>query len=238
MRKPLGEFAYIQPEFSVQNIEIDVDNDASDDFQREEGDYMHNEIGLLWAYDNRDSNLITRTGHRVSAGINLAGSFLGGDVDTYGFDIEGSKYFNLPFDTILSFRGQFNVVDTWGSGDRVPIFDRVFLGGANNLRGFDFRDVGPKDEDGEALGGQTALFGSIEYTFPIVSNVRGAVFYDVGTVSEDAWDIGSTVYSNVGVGLRLYMPIGPIRLDYGLETQGDEFTGGSGKFNFNIGYSF
>ena len=61
-----------------------------------------------------------------------------------------------------------SVIDNWGSGSRVPIFDRLFLGGANDLRGFNFRDVGPKDENGEPLGGGTLARFTVEVTFPII----------------------------------------------------------------------
>ena len=61
-----------------------------------------------------------------------------------GFSLSGRAHFvSLPFDTILSVNGGFDTVD--GSGN-VPIFQREFLGGANDLRGFRYRDVGPKDE--------------------------------------------------------------------------------------------
>src|SRR6202000_856989 len=75
---------------------------------------------------------------------------------------------------------ELRAVQPWGSGDRVPIFDRLFMGGANNLRGFRFREVGPKDDHGEPLGGKTLVRGTSEYTVPIVEKIRGAVFYDVG----------------------------------------------------------
>ena len=130
-------------------------------------------------------------------------------------------------------------VSTWSGGDEVPIFDRLYLGGANNLRGFKFRDVGPKDEDGEPIGGKTLARLTVEYTFPIVDKIRGAVFYDVGFVNSGSYDFGGTnVNSDVGIGVRLDLPIGPVRIDYGFPLQKDEFSSGSGKFNFNIGYQF
>ena len=75
-----------------------------------------------------------------------------------------------------SFNGEVGTVEPWGDGSEVPIYDRLFLGGSNNLRGFNFRDVGPKDQNGEPLGGQTLARATVEYTFPIIENVRGAVF--------------------------------------------------------------
>jgi outer membrane protein insertion porin family len=121
----------------------------------------------------------------------------------------------------------------------VPIFERLFLGGANNLRGFQFREVGPKDETGEPIGGGTSAYLTTELTFPIFEKVRGAVFYDVGFVNLDAYDASTAnLNSNVGVGLRLFLPIGPIRVDFGVPTKSDEFNDSGGQFQFNVGYKF
>jgi outer membrane protein insertion porin family len=239
-RKPLGEHSYAEFGYTLQNIEIAVDEDenVSEIIQSEEGDFLQSKIDLTYVHDTRDNVFLPRSGHKVEVGALMSGSFLGGDADVYGFSVSGQQYFNLPWDTILSFEGSISTVDSWGSGDGVPIFERKFLGGANNLRGFDYRDVGPKDEFGEPIGGQTAAFFTAEYTFPIMEKVRGAVFYDLGAVSTDAYDIGGEVNSNVGIGLRLYLPIGPVRVDFGIPVQSDEFNDSGGKFNFNLGYKF
>ncbi|MDQ2824911.1 MAG: outer membrane protein assembly factor BamA [Verrucomicrobiota bacterium] len=120
----------------------------------------------------------------------------------------------------------------------VPIFDRLYLGGSNNLRGFAFRDVGPRDKRGEPLGGQSMARATVELTFPIIEKARGAVFYDTGFVNADPYDFGTNhVASDVGVGLRLDLPIGPLRVDYGIPIQKDGRSS-SGHFNFNVGYQF
>jgi outer membrane protein insertion porin family len=130
-------------------------------------------------------------------------------------------------------------VSTWAGGDRVPIFDRLYLGGANNLRGFRFRDVGPKDENGEPVGGNTLARVTVEYTFPVIDKVRGAVFYDAGFVNRSSYHFGTgNINSDVGLGVRLDLPIGPVRIDYGIPITSDEFNDSSGRFNFNIGYQF
>ena len=49
---------------------------------------------------------------------------------------------------------------------------------------------------------------------------------------------GGNVNSDVGIGVRLDLPIGPVRIDYGFPMQKDKFSSGSGQFNFNIGYQF
>lgn len=240
LRKPLGENAYIDLAYTIQNVEIhDVDKNASEIIRNEEGEYLQSKLDLTLAHDTRDSVFLTRKGHKIQFGSLLSGDFLGGDVSVYGFSLEAAQYINLPFDVILSFEGAARTVDTWGDGDRVPIFERLFLGGANNLRGFDYREVGPKDERGEPIGGRTSAYATVEMSFPVIEKIRGAVFYDIGVVGSDSFDTGGDVNSDVGIGLRLFfLPTGPIRLDYGIPISSDEYNDSSGQFNFNIGYRF
>ena len=160
---------------------------------------------------------------------------------TYAFELGGATYYTGPLDTIFSLEGIFRTVDSHGGGG-VPIFKREFLGGARNLRGYDYREAGPKDENGEPLGGRTSIYGTAEVSTPIPGSlgekVRVATFYDIGTVSRSAWDFDD-IYSDVGIGLRLFiLPGAPIRLDYGYPLKTDEFTGSSGKFNFQMGWNF
>jgi outer membrane protein insertion porin family len=234
-RKPMGEHSYLELSYTAQNIKIhNIAANASDLIRREEGKFFQSKIDLSWVHDTRDSVYLTRTGHKVELGGMYSG--LGGDVDVYGLNATASQFFLLPWDTIFSIEGSIRTVDA--NSGTVPIFERLFLGGANNLRGFQFREVGPKDEQGEPIGGQTSAYASFEYTFPIVEKVRGAVFYDVGVVSGDSYDWGGDVNSNVGVGLRLFLPIGPIRVDFGVPVQSDRFNDSGGQFQFNVGYKF
>jgi Outer membrane protein/protective antigen OMA87 len=120
----------------------------------------------------------------------------------------------------------------------VKIYDRLFLGGSNNLRGFEYRDVGPKDSNGEPLGGQSMARTTVELTFPIVEKARGALFYDTGFVNVNPWDYNfNNIASDIGIGLRLDLPIGPLRIDYGIPLQ-KAGNSGSGHINFNVGYQF
>ncbi len=158
----------------------------------------------------------------------------------------------------------------------VPIYDRLYLGGSNNLRGFRFRDISPKDSNNQPIGGQSMVRATVEATFPIIEKARGAVFYDCGFVNPDAWDfapetigvprgnnaIATALYnqfhmpatafsaslvgprrtfnsfaSDFGVGLRLDLPIGPLRLDYGFPIE-EAGNAKHGHLNFSVGYQF
>jgi outer membrane protein insertion porin family len=238
-RRPVGKFMAASVEYRLEQIEIfDVALGASPQIRAEEGTRLKSAITTNWVYDTRDNPFLTRKGTRVSVTPYVAGGFLGGETDIFGIDIEASQYFLLPYDLILLLNMQVAGVDTWAGGDEVPISERLFLGGSNNLRGFGYRDVGPKDIFGEPLGGQTLARSTVELTFPIIEKVRAAVFYDIGVVEEEAFSPHGRAASDAGVGLRLDLPIGPLRLDYGFPITTGGNNGRGGKFNFNVGYQF
>jgi outer membrane protein insertion porin family len=232
LTRPMGEYSRLKAFYKPQQWEVyRLAADASEELKSEEGKYLEHLVGLTYSVDTRDDVLLPRTGFTSSFGVNVAF----GDIETYGLEFKGSKHVLLPFDTILNIEGSFKATDNY-SGNRVPIVERNFMGGSNDLKGFEYRDIGPRDENGEALGGRTAAFISAEYTVPIMNKVRLAAFTDWGTVSADFADIGD-IYGDAGLGLRLYLPLGLIRLDYASVIQGDEFTG-SGRFNFGMGAKF
>lgn len=243
LRKPLGENSFLRLEYRLENIEIDPDNDGivgtdDDYFAALEGESIRSSIGLNYVFDNRDSNQTPREGHKIDAGINYAG--LGGDVNTVTFTAAGQKYWNLKWDTILSINGEIGMVDSTND-DEVPIFDRQWLGGARTLRGFEFRDVGPRDDaSSETIGGNSMAWFSVEYTVPLFEQVRGAVFYDAGFLNADSWDFSPTdLYTDAGVGLRLNLPFGPLAFDYAFPLQvPDERADNGGQFQFYLDYRF
>lgn len=281
LRKPLAAWVYMTLGYRFEDVDIfNVTSHVSPDILSQEGGTQKSTVLTSVVYDRRDNPLLTRTGERVAISPYVAGGPLGGNEQIYGWDIEASKYFHLPWDLILLFNGEAAVVDVWdqpetttfvvpkldlGTGathdkiyqiPTVPIFDRLYLGGSNNLRGFDFRNVGPRDKHGEPLGGQSMARGTAELTFPIIEKARGAFFYDAGFVNADPYDFaintvtilhqGKTprapqsfdnIGSDVGFGLRLDLPIGPLRVDYGFPIQTDGRSD-HGHFNFNVGYQF
>jgi len=234
-RRPVfgsSERVFLEGEYVLQQVEIyDVSNDASDIIKSEEGKYTQNRFQLGLVRETRDELLVPRRGGRYSITGHVSA---GGDVEAQGMDITGLQYFLLPYDFILSLQARGSTV--WG--DDVPIFERLFLGGANTLRGFDYRDVGPKDENGEPIGGKSSFFFSAEVTAPVIDAVRVAAFYDAGMVWEGSSDFGGSLNSNFGFGLRLFLPFGPLAVDYGIPISTDEFNDNSGRFNFNVGYKF
>jgi outer membrane protein insertion porin family len=264
LRKPLNAYMYATLGYRLENIEIyDMAAGVSPEIRAQEGTTLKSTVFGSLVFDKRDNPLLTRKGQRIAFSPYIAGGFLGGDTQIYGLDLEGSQYFHLPKDLILLFNAEVAVVDVWDSPKTVtlevtddqthavpsptphdeqfpavPISDRLYLGGSNNLRGFAYRDVGPRDTHGEPLGGQSMARATVELTFPIIEKARGAIFYDRGYVDSDTYAFGSEHWgSDVGIGLRLDLPIGPLRVDYGIPIERDRRSS-SGHFNFNVGYQF
>jgi outer membrane protein insertion porin family len=239
LRKPLAPFTSISLDYLLRDVDIfDIAFNASPEIFAQAGNTLESQFATTLLYDSRDSVFLTRHGRRAAFTPLISGGFLGGDVQTYGFNIEASQYLLFPYDIILSLIGQVAVIDTWGSGSDVPIYDRLYLGGANDLRGFNFRDVGPKDSNGEPIGGNTLTRFTIEATFPIIERIRGAVFYDMGYVNSGSWSFGTQNLANdAGVGVRLDLPIGPLRIDYAIPIRLDH-NSSNGKVQFSVGYQF
>lgn len=238
VRKGIRPFLYGSLSYRLESIDtFNVALSASPELVAETGPSTKSVFTANLTWDRRDNPFLTRSGERITYTWWVAGP--GGTEQIYGFDVEASKYWRLPWDTILLINAEVAGVDRWGDQTKlVKIYDRLFLGGSNNLRGFDFRDVGPKDRNGEPLGGQSMARATIEWTFPIVEKARGALFYDTGFVNTNPWDYNfNNVASDIGFGLRLDLPIGPLRVDYGIPLQ-QAGNHGSGKFNFNVGYQF
>ncbi len=239
LRKPFGQFVAANLEYKLEGIDIyNVDYDSPPQIWTQAGLYTRSAVSGGLTFDSRDNLFLTRRGTYVNLTGFVAGGGLGGDVQDYGISLEGSQHVLLPWDIIFLFRGQLAAVDTWGGADDVPIFDRLWLGGANNLRGFQFREVGP-NVDGDYYGGNSLGYMTWELTFPIITRVRFAVFTDWGFVNTGAWDFNSSAYNaDYGFGVRLDLPIGPIRIDYGIPFMSDGNNDSSGQIQFNIGYQF
>ncbi|MBR4189279.1 MAG: outer membrane protein assembly factor BamA [Kiritimatiellae bacterium] len=245
--QPLFSFNRINYIYGLTHYDIhDVSTNASPRIQEEEGKRLKSYGTLELVRDTRDKTFLSTRGFRGSAAATLAGGPFGADTDNYAFRLRASQYIPLWFGHVLNFRGMAGMVKEYGDSDRVPIFDREFLGGPRSVRAFKYRKLGPKDEDHEAVGGRSAATATAEYTLPIVKMVRFALFYDVGVVWQDVFEkdeenplVGDgEVCDGYGIGIRFDLPQFPIQLDYAWPINTDDYLGTSGRFSFNIGYTY
>jgi outer membrane protein insertion porin family len=174
--------------------------------------------------------------------LDVSSDAIGSDFNYYKAEFRGSQFFPI-FDAqeqVISVIGRLGVLDTFGDNLKgEPRFEYFTLGGPYTLRGFEYRDVGPKNFSGEPIGGQSYGFLSIEYSADIVSPIRFALFYDAGFVNQDAYDFNPGSYNdNFGVGLRLFVAGAPLSLDFGIPLTKDKFNDEGNQFNFSFGTRF
>jgi len=231
-----GGITYVLQEIDVYNIA----ENASEEIKVEEGATMTSGLDFTLTRDSRNEIWIPSRGGRILLNSGFTGGPLGFDTDIYELGARSSYFYPVLFDHVLNIQGWIRTVDFYGDSDRVPIFDRFFLGGSRTIRGFEYRDVSPVDENGDPVGGQTSLFASIEYTIPLTEMFRYAVFYDWGVVNSDSFDANiDAANSSYGVGLRIDMPGFPLRFDYSWQEKNTIFNEDpGGLFSFLIGYSF
>lgn len=246
--KGLTAFDRLNLIYSLQEYDIsDVSSNAPLVIREEEGNRSKSGLTLELAHDTRDSFFIPSRGNRSKLSGSVAGGLLGGETDIYGARFQSSQYFPLWFDHVINFRGSVAMVHEYGDSDRVPLFDRLFLGGARSVRGFRYRDVGPRDlGTDEPLGGRSDVYGTAEYAFPIVERIRGAVFYDAGIVWQKVFEEDDDnpargdgkLHSSWGMGVRLDLPGFPIQLDYSFPLASDGNGRPEGRFSFWMGYAY
>lgn len=248
----IGTLAY-----SIQNTDLEIVDRArvTQEVLEEEGGRTTSMITASIAYDTRNDNFYPNQGQRTELSADYAGGPLGLDTDIYRFEARSNWYFPGFFSGhIFEMGGRAGVVDRYSDTARVPLYNRWFLGGLTSLRGYRYRQVGPRDLSNEPTGGGTYWYGTMEYTIPIIERLRFAMFYDIGMVYKDAFSFNknydiltapntyaagaSKFYNdNWGVGLRINLPIGPLRLDYGIPITADQANDGSGRFQFSAGYT-
>lgn len=268
IRKRLFNWLESRLSYTYEVVDIaNVSSSAPDAIRQLEGKTTTSRVGLNLTQDTRDKIINTTRGHFANLGLDLAGGPFGGDNHYYKLEFRGSKFFPLAEfqEQVLAVIGRVGIVESYGASNKpvdrtftvgvdtsgnpvtitipitpgVPFYDRFFLGGPHDLRGFEFRDVGPKDASGEPLGGKTYGFFSLEYSFDVVKPVRAAVFYDGGFANTDAYDFSPVDYNdNFGIGLRLFVAGAPLSLDFGIPLKTDKFNKKGNQFNFSFGTRF
>jgi outer membrane protein assembly complex protein YaeT len=160
------------------------------------------------------------------------------DVNFVKFLLEARHYRRLWGKVILAMHLEVGSIQPYGETEEVPFNVRFFAGGPGSVRGFTLNRLGPLDANGDPIGGNSLIEGSLELRFPIAGAFGGAVFVDFGNVFRDPFTycLDEIRYA-VGPGIRYNTPVGPLRIDFGVivdRRAGEDF----GRVEFSIGQAF
>jgi len=200
-------------------------------------DYTTTHLSIFQTLDHRDSKTLPRDGWITRLETSLVTSPGSDSFSFFRGRIDGSYYQTIGEKTVLSLGARAGIIEPL-EGDTIPIDQRFFLGGSTTVRGFIDRRLGPSDEQLLPIGGQAYHLANAELEHTIAGPFAIAGFADAGNLfpSTSDYDI-SDWRTSAGLGLRINLPTGPIRADYGwkLDQKQNE---SSGAFHFSIGVAF
>jgi outer membrane protein insertion porin family len=208
------------------------------------GNRISEEIPLTFSNKGEDDLLLLQLGAQRDLRNNplqpTSGSYLRFGIDQsvpiglgniFLTRLRGSYSQYLPIKLISLSKGAqtlaFNLQAGTVFGD-LPPYEAFTLGGSNSVRGY---------EEGALGSGRSYVQASVEYRFPVFSVVSGALFFDLGSDLGTSTRAAEVLNKNgsgfgYGLGVRVQSPLGPIRIDYGINDDGDS------RINFGIGERF
>jgi outer membrane protein insertion porin family len=203
------------------------------------GTYQLVTVGVTQTIDRRDSAINPRKGWILA--LTASASEPTKDASSFLRLTERFTYFVPLGKSLLAAGVRFGVIAPSSGGTfGIPITERFFSGGADTVRSFAERDLGPHDNNNNPYGGIARSVFNVEYEFPIFGDLDGALFFDAGGLGPSPFDDMST---GIGAGLRYNLPIGPLRADYGVNPAprirpASQTREDFGAFHLSFGFAF
>jgi len=213
------------------------------------GEFRQSKITPTFVHNTVDQPLFARTGKRYTLSLEYAGGPLGGTVNFYKPTLEGVWYLPVSRTTNLGFRAMFSWVEGFDN-TAIPSFERFFMGGENQIRGYDIRSVGPTALDESVdpprqllIGGTKMMLFNMEYYIPLAGPLRAVLFFDAGQafLEEDPLRISTftELVTSTGAEMRFFVPVlnVPFRLIFAYNPNPPLFQPKT-AFRFGVGSTF
>jgi translocation and assembly module TamA len=169
-------------------------------------------------YDGSDNLLDPSRGFRLSGRISPEISFHGGHMTYARAQFDASAYHPISDRLVVAGRVRLGTIVGAGVFDIAPS-RRFYSGGGGSVRGYGYQQLGPKDQDGDPVGGRGLAEFGIETRIRLKQfggNFGIVPFFDGGTLTNEAMPDFNRWRFAAGLGLRYYSSFGPIRVDLGV----------------------
>ncbi len=179
-------------------------------------------LPLTIAYDSRDDPMNPSGGIRASVSVEPTVDVLN---NTQFFKFESSIASYVSIDEMDRFvlAGRIGAGAIFGAErDEVPADRRFLIGGGGSVRGYGYRNIGVDRVSGDAIAGLSQIQGSVELRSQWTDTIGTAVFADAGIVSDEYFSDFGDMKVGVGLGLRYFTGVGPIRLDVAIPLEPDQ----------------
>jgi outer membrane protein insertion porin family len=153
-----------------------------------------------------DSPLTPSHGTMILASLKYAGGPLGGQVDFIKPKLEFTFWRPTLSKQVFGFHFVYQFIKRTGGSD-VPFWERFYMGGERDIRGYDIYSIGPRTEQGQLIGGMKALIFNAEYQFQIGGPLNVILFYDLGNTYLEEQKVNfRDMFSSAGVEARVFVP--------------------------------
>lgn len=194
---------------------------------REESEQIERDLQLATLYagariDRANDLLDPTAGWRAEARISPHQSF--GDSEVQFVRATGQIRNYLPLGERFTFATRLRAGAALGAElTDLPSDDRYYAGGGGSVRGYAFQAIGPRDVNGEPLGGRALLDGSLELRWQRSVRLGFVGFVDAGSISPSERPSVDDIRVGAGLGVRYGTPAGPIRFDVAVPLDRTEF---------------
>ncbi|MYL84492.1 outer membrane protein assembly factor BamA [Desulfovibrio aerotolerans] len=238
---PLGEYTILSWDYRLDHYHIYHTNYmASSVITESAGWHWTSAVYAQIDRDTVDSATKPTKGTKNTLSFEYAGGIVGGD-DAYVKPMFTSNvFYPLPFDSVFHWRGQVGTLLPNMGGD-IPVYERFYLGGINNVRGYELDKISPRDPwTHERIGGKAEFFTNFETIFPLSKSngLYGVAFFDAGNSWMSVTDVDFDMYRGVGAGVRWYSPLGLIRVEYGYGLDAADHNMNPSQVGFSMGSTF
>ncbi len=167
--------------------------------------------GVMISRTRSRGGLMPTWGDSQRYSVDYSNSAWGSDVDFVVLQAQNAWIRTLYDRHRFVVRGNLGWIET-GDFDKVPPDLRFFAGGDRSIRGYKYKSIAPKDDEGKLIGASKLATGSLEYQYNVTGKWWGAAFVDSGEAVSDIRR--SDFKTGAGVGVRWESPVGPIKLDF------------------------
>ncbi|MDR2162117.1 MAG: outer membrane protein assembly factor BamA [Desulfovibrio sp.] len=241
---PIGEYTSLGWGYRFDQYELyDVDDDASSIIRRYADGVRHSSVALARVIRDTTNREHPTSGNIDRIGFEYGGGLLAGDDDFLSVSVEHQTYFQLWQDHVLHFRARGAAIFKNGSDD-IPVFERFWMGGMDSVRGYDSRDIVPRDpKTDDRIGGDRMAFANIEYIYSLSDDVGVNIvpFFDIGfnLDSDQYTSLNDEILKSFGLEMRWRSPMGDLRFSYGIPLDEDrKGNRDAGRFEFSMGQFF
>jgi len=153
-----------------------------------------------------DSPLTPSRGTMILASLKYAGGPLGGEVDFIKPKLEFTYWHPTLSKQVIGFHVVYQFIRTY-SGSEIPFWERFYLGGERDIRGYDIYSIGPRTPEGQLLGGMKAFVFNAEYQLHLAEPLNLILFYDIGNSYLEKQNLNfRNMYSSAGIEARIFVP--------------------------------